>query len=311
MGRIVVTGATGLVGKRLVQVLLARGDQVIAISRDAEQAGKILGPRATIVQGDPTEAGPWTTAVDGATAVVHLAGENVFGKRWNKEQKERLIHSRVRSTDALVAAIRAASTPPTVLICASAIGYYGVRRDETVTEADAPGQDFLARLCVAWEDAARRASDITRVVCLRFGIVLDDQGGALQTMIRPFKMGIGGPIGDGSQGVSWIHHQDLTSLIVKAIDDPALVGPVNATSPGTVSNRELSETLAHQLHRPCLLTVPPIALKVAFGEVGEVMAGGQRVAPAKALAAGFAFVYKDLKAALADLLPASGGGATS
>ncbi len=299
--KVLVTGATGLVGRGLVHRLSQRGDQVTALSRRGAEEVKHLFPLGTdILVGDPARQGAWTKALGGFDAIVHLAGESVFDKRWSPEQKERLRKSRVDSTKLIADALKKAETKPKVLVNASAIGYYGVRRDEAVGETDGPGKDFLAQLSADWEAAALTAP--CRVVTVRIGVVLSPEGGALAKMLPPFRLGLGGAVGDGSQWVSWIHQRDLESLILRAIDDDAIVGALNGTAPGPVTNKEFSKTLARTLHRPCIFPVPVPALRVMFGEVAEVMAGGQRVEPRRALAAGFRFSHPTLKEALADVL---------
>lgn len=299
--KILVTGATGLVGRGLVQRLSQRGDHVTALTRREAESVKHLFPLGTdVLVGDPVRPGAWTKALGRFDAVVHLAGESVFDKRWSPEQKDKLRQSRVESTRLLVEAIAKAEKKPQVLVSASAIGYYGARRDDAVGEADRPGVDFLAQLSADWEAAALKAP--CRVVTLRIGVVLSPEGGALAKMLPPFKMGLGGPVGDGSQWVSWIHQRDLESLILRVVDDDALVGAINGTAPTPVTNKEFSKTLAKALHRPCLFAVPVPALRLMFGEVADVMAGGQRVEPRRALAAGFRFSHPTLTGALADVL---------
>ena len=311
--KVFVTGGTGLVGRRLVGRLLDRGDEVLLLTRDrqnAESVGLKEGPRLSLVKGDPAFIGSaWREAVPECDAVVNLAGENIFGKRWTDEHKKKLRDSRIGSTRNVVAAIgwAASALRPKVLVSASAIGYYGPREgDETLTEDAHPGDDFLARLCIDWEEAARGASAYgTRVVVLRIGVVLDQSGGALAQMVPPFKMFVGGPIGSGKQWFSWVHVDDVVGLIVHALDNAGVRGPLNATAPEPVRAGEFAQALGRVLGRPAWFKVPRFALRLKLGEVADVVASGQRVAPAAALRHGFAFRYEKVSDALdAELLQA-------
>lgn len=299
--KVVVTGGTGFVGRKLVAALLARGDEVTVLSRRASDPR--VPSAAKIVRWTPTEDGAWSAAVDGVDAVVHLAGEPVIG-RWSAEQKARIRESRVVSTERLVAAIARAKAKPRVLVCASAIGYYGdhaaaVRVDET----SPPGSDFLAEVVTAWEHAAERATDEgTRVVRLRIGIVLGEGGGALAEMLGPFRWFVGGPIGSGTQMFSWIHADDVVGLVVRALDDDRVVGAINATAPTPVDMNELAKTLGRVLHRPSFFRVPTFAIKAAFGEGSAPLLGGARVLPTRALELGYAFRWPILDAALTDIV---------
>ena len=236
--RVFVTGGTGLVGNLLVKKLSQRGDQVVLLTRRPDAAKQLGGAAVTIVAGDPTQAGPWMDSVNECDAVVHLAGEGIFNRRWSSAFKDLLYSSRIKGTDNIVKALgnssvaNASGSSARVLINASAIGFYGPHGDEELTEESPAGHDFLAKLCVDWEKAAQVASiHGVRVVLLRTGIVLDKQGGALSKMLTPFKMGVGGPIGSGKQVMSWIHIEDEVGLILFALDHPEIVGPLNATAP--------------------------------------------------------------------------------
>jgi len=305
--RVFVTGGTGLVGSRLVERLLGRGDQVVVLSRRPDAVRQKWGDRVSLVAGDPAQRGDWTEAVRACDAVVHLAGEGIFNRRWSAAFKEAIRTSRVQSTENVVEALLAQRrTPeghPKVLVNASAIGYYGPRGDEELTEEAAPGDDFLAQVCVEWEKAARAAAghDI-RVVILRIGVVLDKAGGALQKMLPPFKMFIGGPIGSGRQYLSWVHVEDLVGLILFALDRHDAEGVYNATAPQPVTNKEFSRALGHVLHRPSFLPTPGFVLRVMLGEVAGLITEGQRVVPQHALAQGYTFQYPDVSVALRDLL---------
>lgn len=303
--RVVVAGATGFVGTRLVEALSRRGDEVVVLTRHPDGAGarRLTSlPRVRAVGWASGPGGPWAVEVGQADAVVNLAGEPVVGRRWNEAQKRNILDSRVRSTRAIVGAITAAKRRPAVLVNASAIGFYGPREDEELDESAPVGGDFLAKVCADWEQEARNVPEGVRSVQLRIGIVLGEEGGSLAEMVKPFRLGAGGPIGSGRQWVSWIHRDDLVALLLFAIDRPELAGPVNGTAPTPVRNAELSKAIGQVLHRPSWIPVPEFALRVALGEVASMLVRGQRVVPKRALAAGFAFAHADLTASLTDIL---------
>jgi len=292
--RVAVTGATGFLGRPLIQALLARGDQILALSRSR---AAIPGVQAGYFEaGQPLEPG----ALDGVDAVVHLAGEPV-AKRWTATYKDRLIRSRVEGTRTIAEALR--GTRVRVLISASATGYYGPHGAEELDESSSSGSDFLSGLCRAWEEAAQPARDAgVRVVHPRIGIVLHPEGGALGKMLTPFRMGVGGRLGSGEQYMSWIHRADLLSLFLFALDHDALRGPINGTAPQPVTNAEFTRALGRALHRPAVMAAPGFAIKLAMGEASDILLTGQRVLPKKGLAAGFSFAHPSLDGALADLL---------
>ena len=251
--------------------------------------------------------GAWTSALEGADAVINLAGESIGAGRWSAARKQRIEDSRVQATRSLVEAIAASSAPPPVFISGSAVGYYGPCGDEVVTEESPAGADFLAHVCATWEaEAARAASSSVRVVRLRTGLVLDRRGGALPRMLLPFKLGAGGPLGSGRQYWPWIHIDDWVNLVRWAIVTPALSGPVNVTSPNPVTNAEFARSLGRAMHRPAFLPTPGFALRLMLGEMADgLLLSGQRAVPAKALDAGFAFRYPQLDDALASLFAGS------
>ncbi len=293
--RVTVTGATGLIGTRLVRALRERGDEVTVLSRAPDTATVTLGVPAE--RWDPDSPAP-AAALAGRDAVVHLAGATV-ARRWSPKVRQAIRASRVEGTRNLVAGLRAADPRPKVLASASAVGYYGGRGDEPITEDATPGDDFLAEVCVAWEREARAAAELgLRVVLVRTGVVLDRSGGALKQMLPPFRMGIGGPVAGGGQWVPWIHGDDVVALYLAAIDDPRYEGPVNATAPEPVTNRELSKALGRALHRPAVLPVPGAALKLRYGEMAEIVTEGQRAVPERALALGHTFAHPQLDEAL-------------
>jgi len=306
--RIVVAGGSGFLGRPLCDALTRAGHEVIALSRGA----------APLAPGDAWSSGAglrnafwtatedvsaWAPLVDGCDAVVNLAGESIASGRWTDAKKRRLESSRLESTRALGVAIQQAASPPRVFLSASAIGYYGSRGDEPLTEASPPGDDFLAKLCVSWEREARRASGSrTRCVLLRTGIVLAPEGGALAPMLTQFRMFAGGPVGSGRQFMSWIHRSDwiaLAAWLLERRDD----GPFNLTAPNPVTNMEFAKALGQVLGRPSVLPAPAFALRVLLGEMAlALVIGGQRVLPQRALDLGFRFRFDTLSLALADLL---------
>ncbi len=292
-----VTGATGLIGRTLCEALIRRGDQVTALSR-RPGAARPAGLR--LVEGDPAVAGPWTAALAGADAVVHLAGEPVAGGRWTAARKARIVASRLDSTRLVAGAVAAGG--PRVLVQGSATGFYGDRGDEPLDEAAAPGRGFLADLSMRWEAAAAPAAARARLVFIRTGLVLASQGGALPALARPFRLFAGGPLGDGRGWQPWIHLADEVGLLLLALDDARASGPLNAVAPAPVRQAELAQTLARVLRRPNLLAVPAAALRLAVGELAEVLLASQRVVPAQAEALGYRFKFPTLGPALRDLL---------
>jgi uncharacterized protein (TIGR01777 family) len=292
--RIAIAGGTGFLGRALSDRLRGRGDDVRILSRQPSAPGQ--------VQWDPRQpAGAWTDEIGAADAVINLAGEPVDRGRWTEARKNVLVDSRVTATRAIVAAMAARESRAT-LLNASAVGFYGSRGSEIVTEDSQPGDDFLARLCREWESEALAASPRGRVVLLRTGLVLDARGGALSRLLLPFRLGVGGALGDGQQYWPWIHREDWVSLVLFAIDHSVLSGPVNLSAPNPVTNREFSRVLAQVLRRPSFLPAPAFALRLVLGEMAEAMVlGGQRAVPAKAQSAGFSFAFTDLAKALEDL----------
>jgi hypothetical protein len=299
--RIVVTGATGLIGKALVKRLTLDNYEIVVFSRNPTKAREVV-PGA-VVAWDANEQGAWFSAIDGAYGVVHLAGAGVFAKRWSPDYKQQIRDSRVIGTRGIVNAIAAAQNKPSVFVSGSAIGYYGFRDDTPIDESGTPGNDFLARVCVEWEQEGAKAEGTgVRTVLLRTGIVLDAKEGALAQMLPIFRLYAGGPILPGTQWFSWIHRDDEVNLIVKALEDDSLVGPLNATAPEPQTNSDFSKTLGKVISRPSWLPVPPFGLKIALGEVGDMLTEGQRVVPRKAQEAGYEFLYPTAETALKQLL---------
>ncbi|UCF40992.1 MAG: TIGR01777 family oxidoreductase [Gemmatimonadota bacterium] len=298
--RVFVTGGTGLIGSQLVRQLLERGDECVIVSRSGRDPWD--HERARVVRGDPTAPGEWQRAVSGCDAVVNLAGQPIVDPphRWTAARKRLLRDSRVDTARQVVAAMRAAERVPAVLVSASAIGFYGNRGDETLDESATSGTGFLAELSVAWEAAARSADDVTRVVCLRTGLVLDRSGGALAPLVPLFKLGLGGPWGEGSQWWSWIHAADEVGLIRFAIDAD-LSGPLNLTAPNPVTVNAFAAALGRSLNRPAIVRAPAFAMRLTLGEMADALLTSQRVVPRRALDGGYAFRFPELDGALADL----------
>lgn len=296
---VTITGATGLIGQRLVAALKERGDEVTVLSRNAEKATAALGVPA-VAWGSLKEPAP-ISALAGRDAVVHLAGEPV-AQRWNAERKQAILESRETGTRNLVAGLEASSPRPEALISSSAVGYYGKHGDERVPEDTPPGSDFLADVCVRWEREADQAAPLgIRVAHIRTGVVLDQTGGALKTMLPPFKAGVGGPVAGGKQYMPWIHLDDIVGLYLAALDGD-WSGAYNGAAPEPVTNAEFSKALGKALHRPAFAPVPAFAIKVLYGEMSEIVTEGQRAVPTRALAAGYSFKHPDLAEALTSAL---------
>ncbi|HEX9444500.1 MAG TPA: TIGR01777 family oxidoreductase [Candidatus Binatia bacterium] len=303
--KLVVAGGTGFIGTALLNSLAQQGHALVVLTRRASPAGLPAGTTPIVWQ--PGSPGTWENvlpeALSGADGVINLAGEPIAGKRWTGAQKQKLRASRVDPTRALVDAIGRSRSKPGFLLNASAVGYYGPRGDETVTEADGPGGDFLARLCREWEDEAKKAeAHGLRVVRLRTGVVLGRDGGALAKMIPPFKLFFGGPLGSGAQWLPWIHLEDEVGLIRFLLENPAARGPVNATAPNPVTMKEFAKALGGALHRPSWAPVPAFALRLMLGEMAEMLLTGQRALPAEAERLGYRFRHPALPEALRDIL---------
>jgi hypothetical protein len=299
--RALITGATGFIGRRL----LAKLERPVVLSRNVAQAEKKLerlGVR--IAAWNPEEGPPASGAFERSDVIFHLAGEPVAAGRWTEKKKNRIRESRVIGTRNLVAGLRGLADKPKVLISASAIGYYGSRGDEELGEHSPPGHDFLAEVCAGWEQEALAARELgIRVVPIRIGVVLGEKGGALAKMLTPFKLGLGSPLGSGEQYMSWVHIDDLVELMLFAAREPSIHGPLNGVAPHPLTNREFTTTLGRVLGRPTFMpAVPAFALKTLVGEFGQVLLDSQRVLPRAALAAGFAFRFRDLEPALRDVL---------
>jgi uncharacterized protein (TIGR01777 family) len=303
--KVAVTGATGFVGSRLIERLQADGHQAIALVRNRERAARLFpaatNPHLELVDYSPS-ANNWKSSLSGCDGVVNLAGEPIAEKRWTADQKQVILNSRRLGTQRLVEAIAQANPKPAVLVSASAIGYYGTSETARFDETSPVGTDFLAQVCQAWEAEAQAVTSAgVRLVLLRIGIVLGN-GGALAKMLPPFKLFAGGPIGSGNQWFSWIHRDDLVSLILYALTQPSLEGVLNATAPTPVRMGELSNMLGQVLNRPSWLPVPAFALEALLGDGAKVVLEGQQVLPTRTQASGFQYQYPTLKPALTEIL---------
>ncbi len=300
---IVVAGGTGFIGQALCATLLYGGHRVSLLTRHAGQVLHRPDARVNVAEWNARDMGPWEELLEGADAVVNLAGAPIADGRWTDERKRLLTESRVLTTRLLVRALSRRSSKPPVFISASGIGYYGASDDRQLDEGAARGTGFLADLCLAWEAEAMSAAEFgTRVVLLRTGMVLEADGGALGKMLLPFRLFAGGPIMPGTQWVSWIHRSDHIGLIQWALTTTAVCGPINAVAPEPVRMNTFCDVLGQAMHRPSWLPVPGIALNMLLGELGTLMTTGQRVIPKKAMAGGYVFRYPTLESALRAVL---------
>ncbi len=304
--KIAISGATGFVGSRLVKRLQTEGHRILVLTRNINFAQKVFPsstfPNVEIISYTPSISGAWQDAIPGCDGVVNLAGEPIAEERWTPERKQELLNSRKLGTQKIVEAIAKVNPRPTVLVNASAIGYYGTSETATFDENSPPGQDFLSQICQEWEGEASKVKDAgVRLVILRFGIVLGN-GGALGKMITPFKLFAGGPIGSGRQWFSWIHLDDIVSLIIEALTKPAMDGVYNATAPHPVRMTELSTTMGQVMNRPSWLPVPSFALEAMLGDGAKVVLEGQEVMPKRTLESGFEYQYPNLQSALKEIL---------
>lgn len=299
--KVLISGGSGLVGSALTQSLRADGHSVFHFIRPGGT------PVAGDVRWDPSRATVDVAALEGFDAIVHLSGASISDGRWTEKRRKELRSSRVDSTRVLVDSLERLKQPPRVLVCASAIGYYGNRGDEFLTESSGYGNDFLAILCRAWEgEAARAAVQGIRTVMARFGVILATQGGALPRMLTPFKLGIGGRLGSGKQWMSWIALDDVVQILRTAITDEKMRGPVNVVAPQPVQNAEFTRVLASVLHRPAIFPAPAFALRIVLGQMADgLLLASQRVQPEKLLAGGYKFRHETLQPALQAILATS------
>jgi hypothetical protein len=296
--RILISGANGFIGSALSPYLTSHGHTVTRLVRHAAITGDIVW--------NPEEGALDASVIEGFEAVIHLAGANIAGRRWTTTYKREIWDSRIRSTELLVNRIQALRRLPQVFVCMSAVGYYGNRGDEILTEPSPPGNDFMAQLCTAWEKAAEPlAGKGVRVVNLRAGLVLSAQGGALKKMLLPFKLGLGGRLGSGDQYWSWITLDDFLAAVEFILTHDRMVGPVNMVAPNPVTNSEFASTLAGAVHRPAIFPVPAFVLRTVFGEMADALFfASQRVRADNLITAGFRFRDPDLAAALIAVVPA-------
>ncbi|OKH36613.1 TIGR01777 family protein [[Phormidium ambiguum] IAM M-71] len=304
--KVAITGATGFVGSYLVKRLQAEGEQIIILTRNVNHADRVFPksafPNVEIIAYNPHQSGDWQKVISGCDGVVNLAGASIGEGRWTPERKQEIINSRKIGTQKLVEAIANAEQKPSVLVNASAIGYYGTSETATFEESSPPGNDFLSEVCLAWEAEAQKVKDLgVRLAILRFGVVLG-MGGAIAKMLPIFKLFAGGTIGTGKQWFSWIEVDDLVNLIVAALKQPEIQGVYNATSPNPVRMAEFCHTLGDVVHRPSWLPVPAFALELLLGDAAMVVLEGQKVLPKRTLDSGFTYKYPDLKSALKSFL---------
>lgn len=298
--KILVTGATGFIGKALCKTLAADGHELVVLSRRPESAE--VAPGAKAFGWNPEADAPPVECWAGVEAVVHLAGEPVAAKRWTEEQKRRIRDSRVVGTRNLVRGMKATQVPPKVFISGSAVGFYGNRGDEQVNERSAPGTGFFPDICIAWEREARQAEELgARVVLVRIGVVLGD-GGMLEKILLPFRLGVGGVLGNGRQWFPWIHLDDMVGILRHALFNENVSGAINGVAPNSATNAEFTRALGAALHRPTIFPVPEFALRIVMGEMAIAALDSQRVYPSVALETGYEFRFPTLQPALDSLL---------
>ena len=297
--KIVLTGGTGFVGKALLPKLIDAGHEVSLLSRSERRTNSSSHPALRTFAWDAKTQGVWSKEIDGADAVINLAGESIAAKRWTATQKELLLNSRIDSTRALVEAIARSQKKPAVLINASAVGFYGNVDEGDVTELHPNGKDFLAHVCARWEEEARKAENLNvRTVLLRFGVILEKGSGALEKFIPPFQFFIGGPLGSGRQWFPWVHREDTAEVILFSLQNQALAGAVNVTAPEVVTMKEFCRHLGRAMRRPSWALVPGFALRLLLGEMAGMILGGQRAVPKKLLEAGYTFRHPGVQEAL-------------
>jgi len=300
---IIITGATGLIGRKLCSKLLEQGNEITIFTRNPEAAKKVAKGATKYVRWNYHKPEEWKDYLNETDSVIHLAGSNLGAKRWNYEFKKELFNSRIDSTKQLVNTIKTCENKPKSFITASAVGYYGDRGDEVLIEKSNPGKDFLSNLCYEWEKEAEKIEDQNvRRVSLRIGLTLSNEGGVLKKFLPPFKIFLGGPLGNGKQWFPWIHIEDLINILIHTIKTESLQGPLNAASPGIVRMNDFATSLGKVLHRPSIFQVPKFILKIAVGEFADAIVSGQKVSVTKLLNSGYEFKFENLEESLRDLL---------
>jgi len=303
MKKIAVTGATGLIGKKLINSLIENGYEVTVFSRDIDKAKSVLPEVEDFVEWNYKNPEQWKSKLENSFAVIHLAGVNLFAKRWDQKFKKDILESRQLSTKNLVDAIKQCKNKPEIFISASGIGFYGDRNDELLNENSSSGKDFVANVCKAWEFESQELDSVNiRNVQIRTGLVLSTEDGALKQMLPAFKFFVGGPLGNGKQWSSWLHIDDIVGIYLQALENNFLSGPLNAVSPNPVRMKEFAKTLGKVLHRPSLFPVPEIILQLVVGEAAEVVTASQKVIPDKLIKSGYKFKFTKLEDALKALL---------
>ena len=300
--RVAITGATGFIGKYLIEALLKDGATPVVLTRNVQSAQKSLGSGIEAHAWNPESELAPQNVLESVDAVIHLAGEGIANKRWSEKQKKKILDSRVLGTRNLVSALNSLKgKKPKTLISASAIGFYGNRGSDVLNEKSLPGNGFLSDVCLAWEEEAHKVDSSIRLVTPRIGIVLGREGGALAKLLPLFKLGGGGPVGTGNQYMSWIHVRDVAGLLVFALKNESIQGPMNAVAPAPVTNAEFSKALGKAVHRPAFMPAPAFALKLAMGELSVLVLHSQRVLPETAQQNGYPFQFADVQTALNDL----------
>ena len=303
MKKILITGATGSIGRRLVQELTVRGDEVTIFTRNPNNAKKKIANPGKCVKWDYERLNDWRNELNGVDVVIHLAGENLGAKRWNEEYKKLAYDSRIISTRNLVEAIKSVEQKPKTFICSSAVGIYGDRYDEVLDETSSLGKDFLANLCKDWENETAEVEKLgVRRVSIRTGLVLEQNEGLMKKLIPSFKMFLGGWLGSGRQWFPWIHIDDIVGVYLYAIDNPNVTGAINGASPGIVTNKEFSKTLGKVLRRPALFPIPKVAVRIVSGELGNYTTHSQRITVEKLINSGYKFKFEKLEGALKNIL---------
>jgi uncharacterized protein (TIGR01777 family) len=299
--KILVTGATGFVGQRVVKQLTDGGDQVVVLTRNIAKGALYFGNKCQYFMWSDTATLPPKEAFDGVDAVINLMGEGIADKRWDEGQKKKIYDSRIVATSNLIEVIKGLSKKPSAFISASAVGIYGNRGDEEINESSTTADDFLSRICKDWEQAASKAKDLgLRTAIIRIGVVIGKDGGALKKMLPIFKLGAGGPVGSGKQYMSWIHVDDIAGMFVRAAKDSSLEGIFNGTSPYPARSKDFARELGKVLHRPAFAPAPALALKLVFGEMSQVLLDGQKVLPVKFKENKFSYRYPTLEMALTE-----------